>query len=105
MARTEKEKTKNKKKKPFKKRNRGFFKGLLMGIFSISIAILFIGFTSALIIYLKFNNQLPDVRELKNFEPSTVTLMYSDQDKLIAELYLEKRIMVPLSKIPVQLKQ
>ena len=105
MARTEKEKTKNKKKKPFKKRKRGFFKGLLMGIFSISIAILFIGFTSALIIYLKFNNQLPDVRKLKNFEPSTVTLMYSDQDKLIAELYLEKRIMVPLSKIPVQLKQ
>ena len=105
MARTEKEKTKNKKKKPFKKRKRGFFKGLLMGIFSISIAILFIGFTSALIIYLKFNNELPDVRELKNFEPSTVTLMYSDQDKLIAELYLEKRIMVPLSKIPVQLKQ
>ena len=31
--------------------------------------------------------------------------MYSDQDKLIAELYLEKRIVVPLNKIPTQLKQ
>ncbi len=31
--------------------------------------------------------------------------MYSDQDELIAELYLEKRILVPLNKIPVQLKQ
>jgi penicillin-binding protein 1A len=31
--------------------------------------------------------------------------MYSEQDELIAELYLEKRILVPLNKIPVQLKQ
>ena len=31
--------------------------------------------------------------------------MYSDQNELIAELYLEKRIMVPLKRIPTQLKQ
>ena len=76
-----------------------------MGVFSIFITILLIGFIGTLSIYYTFTDQLPDVRKLKSFEPSTVTLMYSDQDELIAELYLEKRILVPLNKIPVQLKQ
>jgi len=105
MPKTEKEKISKKKKKPKKKRRSGFFKWLSMGVFSIFITILLIGFIGTLAIYYTFTDQLPDVRKLKSFEPSTVTLMYSDQDKLIAELYLEKRILVPLNKIPVQLKQ
>ena len=105
MARTEKEKVSKKKKKPPKKRKGGLFKWLFMGTFSIFMVILLIGFTGTLVIYYIFADDLPDVRVLKSFEPSTVTLMYSDQDELIAELYLEKRILVPLKKIPVQLKQ
>ena len=105
MARTEKEKASKKKKRPQKKRKGGLFKWLFMGTFSIFMVILLIGFTGTLVIYYIFADDLPDVRVLKSFEPSTVTLMYSDQDKLIAELYLEKRILVPLKKIPVQLKQ
>ena len=105
MARTKKEKISKKKKKAQKKRKGGLFKWLFMGTFSIFMVILLIGFTGTLVIYYIFADDLPDVRVLKSFEPSTVTLMYSDQDKLIAELYLEKRILVPLKKIPVQLKQ
>ena len=105
MARTEKEKASKKKKKPKKKRKDGLFEWLFMGTFSIFMVILLIGFTGTLVIYYIFADDLPDVRVLKSFEPSTVTLMYSDQDELIAELYLEKRILVPLKKIPVQLKQ
>ena len=105
MPKTEKAKISKKKKKPKKKRRGGFLKWLSMGVFSIFITILLIGFIGTLAIYYTFTDQLPDVRKLKSFEPSTVTLMYSDQDELIAELYLEKRILVPLNKIPVQLKQ
>lgn len=105
MTKTEKEKILKKKKKPSKKKKGSFFKLLYMGMFSIIIVILTIGFTSALVIYYNIADELPDVRELKNFEPSTVTLMYSDQDELISELYLEKRILVPLNKIPTHLKQ
>ena len=76
-----------------------------MAVFSIFITTLLIGFIGILAIYYTFTDELPDVRVLKSFEPSTVTLMYSDQDQLIAELYLEKRIVVPLNKIPTQLKQ
>ncbi len=95
---------KQKKKAPKKKRT-GFLKMLVIGVFSFSIVALLIGFTGAFFVYHKFSDELPDVRELKDFQPSTVTLMYSDKDELIAEFYLEKRIMVPLKEIPVQLKQ
>jgi penicillin-binding protein 1A len=105
MAKSETEKQPKKKKKPSKKRTGGFFRWLFMGIFTISIVIILVGFTGALVIYYTFADDLPDVRALKKFEPSTVTLMYSDENELIAELYLEKRILLPLDKIPVQLKQ
>ena len=104
MPKTKKERSSKKKKKTKKKRG-GFFKWLSMAVFSIFITTLLIGFIGILAIYYTFTDELPDVRVLKSFEPSTVTLMYSDQDKLIAELYLEKRIVVPLNKIPTQLKQ
>ncbi|MBT3517567.1 MAG: PBP1A family penicillin-binding protein [Nitrospina sp.] len=105
MPKTKKEKSSKKKKKTKKKRRGGFFKWLSMAVFSIFITTLLIGFIGILAIYYTFTDELPDVRVLKSFEPSTVTLMYSDQDQLIAELYLEKRIVVPLNKIPTQLKQ
>jgi len=79
MPKTEKEKISKKKKKPQKKRRGGFFKWLSMAVFSIFITILLIGFIGTLAIYYTFTDQLPDVRKLKSFEPSTVTLMYSDQ--------------------------
>ena len=105
MPKTKKEKSPKKKKKTKKKRRGGFFKWLSIAVFSIFITTLLIGFIGILAIYYTFTDELPDVRVLKSFEPSTVTLMYSDQDQLIAELYLEKRIVVPLNKIPTQLKQ
>ncbi|KMP10337.1 hypothetical protein UZ36_07945 [Candidatus Nitromaritima sp. SCGC AAA799-C22] len=93
------------KKKTHKKERGKFFKWLAVGGFSIFMMVLLVGFAGAFIIYHKFSDELPDVRELKNFQPSTITLMYSDQDELIAEFYLEKRIMIPLEEIPIQLKQ
>lgn len=105
MTKSQKEKTNKKKGKFPKKSWGGFLKWLSMGIFWFSIVVLLLGFTTALVVYYKFTDELPDVRTLKSFEPSTVTLMYSDQDELIAELYLEKRILVPLKTIPVKLKQ
>ena len=105
MPKTKKERSSKKKKKTKNKTGGGFFKWLSMAVFSIFITTLLIGFIGILAIYYTFTDELPDVRVLKSFEPSTVTLMYSDQDQLIAELYLEKRIVVPLNKIPTQLKQ
>ena len=105
MTKTQENKVAKKKKKTPKKIRTGFLEWLPMGIFLFFIVVLIVGFTGAFVVYYKFTDDLPDVRTLKSFQPSTVTLMYSDQDELIAELYLEKRILVPLKGIPVQLKQ
>ena len=59
----------------------------------------------AAVLYFHYSKDLPDVRALKEYQPSTITKLYSDNDDLIAEFYIEKRIIIPHEKIPLQLKQ
>ncbi|MCZ6513048.1 MAG: PBP1A family penicillin-binding protein [Nitrospinae bacterium] len=66
---------------------------------------LLLGFTGAGILYFKYSDGLPDVRALKNYQPNIITKVYSDQDELIAEFFIEKRILVPFDAIPLRLKQ
>jgi len=66
---------------------------------------LVLGFTGAGILYFKYSDGLPDVRALKNYQPNIITKLYSDQDELIAEFFIEKRILVPFDEIPLRLKQ
>ncbi len=64
-----------------------------------------LGFTGAGILYFKYSDGLPDVRALKDYQPTIITKVYSDQDELIAEFFIEKRILVPFDEIPLRLKQ
>ncbi len=43
---------------------------------------------------------LPPVEALKSFQPSLVTRVYADDNRLIGQFFIEKRIMVPLVHIP-----
>ncbi|WP_167528021.1 penicillin-binding protein 1A [Desulfosarcina alkanivorans] len=54
--------------------------------------------------FLALTRDLPQIRELENFEPSAVTRVYSADQVLLAELFLEKRRPVPIEQIPAQLK-
>ena len=94
---------KNRKKKPKEKSK--FKKFLMVSCFSIFLICLAAGFFGAAFIYFHYSKDLPDVRKLKNHQPSTITQIYSDQDEKIAEFYIEKRIIVPLENIPLALKQ
>ena len=82
-----------------------FKKWIFMSLFFLCLTSLFAVFAGAGAIYYYYSGELPDVRVLKGFEPSTITRLYADNDELIAEFYIEKRIVVPLSDIPLQLKQ
>ena len=66
---------------------------------------LVIGFTGASILYFKYSDGLPDVRVLKEYQPNIITKVYSDTDELIAEFFIEKRIMVGFDEMPLRLKQ
>ena len=100
---------KNKKrKKPGKKKIKEkskLRKILIISFFSIGLLCLTIGFIGAGFIYFYFSKDLPDVRQLKVYQPSTITQIYSDSDDKIAEFYIEKRIIVELENIPLSLKQ
>jgi len=87
-----------------KKRSR-LGKILIITFYSFTLFCLVAGFAGAGFIYFHYSQDLPDVRELKNYHPSTITQVYSQRNEKIAEFYIEKRIMTPLENIPKSLKQ
>lgn len=80
-------------------------KTLSLGGFILFLLLTLLGSGGAAYIYFKYAKELPDVRVLKDYQPSIITRIYSDQDELIGEFYVEKRIVIPLEKIPLRLKQ
>jgi penicillin-binding protein 1A len=50
--------------------------------------------------FYRVTRNLPQITSLTDYQPSIVTTVYDDNDSLIAEFYLERRIVVPLEQIP-----
>jgi penicillin-binding protein 1A len=50
--------------------------------------------------YYVYKKELPSLAQLRNIEPNLSTKIYSDDGKLIQEFYTERRIYVPLRRIP-----
>lgn len=67
---------------------------------TISIISGIIGFTG---IYFYLSKELPKISTLKDYRPPTVTAVFSDDERKIAEFYKERRIIVPLKKMPKML--
>ncbi len=55
-------------------------------------------------VYRQFSSDLPDVSLLRDYKPSLVTRIYDNSDSLIAEYYVQKRILTPLENIPHMLR-
>lgn len=71
---------------------------VLLGIFFLFSLIVF-G-----MILQRYTRDLPDPRLLENYTPNLVTKLYDCHNELIAEFFSEKRTLVPLTKIPVDLQ-
>ena len=56
------------------------------------------------IFYIAFQN-LPSVALLREYRPSLVTRIYSDDNKIIGQFYIEKRVLAPFKAIPLYLKE
>ena len=50
--------------------------------------------------FIALTHDLPQIRSLENFKPDAVTRIYSKDQVLLAELFIEKREPVPLETIP-----
>lgn len=55
-------------------------------------------------VFFGLTSDLPQIRALEDFKPSAVTRIYSADKVLLAELFIEKRDLVPLKDIPHYLK-
>jgi len=79
----------------FDKKRVGILLLFLFGIIFGSMAGFFIALT----------NDLPQIRNLESFKPSSTTRIYSMDEVLLAEFFLEKRDPVPIKIIPDNLKK
>jgi penicillin-binding protein 1A len=50
--------------------------------------------------YFYFTHDLPSIETLKNYKPSTVTKIFSEEGEIIGEFFYEKREVVSLDRIP-----
>ena len=52
----------------------------------------------------KLVDELPSISNLENYTPSIVTRIFDRNERLITELFVERRVLVPLKDIPVDLQ-
>jgi penicillin-binding protein 1A len=74
-------------------------------LFSLGFTLAIIGIVVGVLLFQHYSNQLPDYTQLEHYDPPTITRLYAADGKLLAEYATEKRIFVPLSAIPVRVRQ
>jgi len=79
----------------------GILKWLLLLLFISMSAVILAG----LGIYYYLSEDLPKIASLSDYRPPSITAVYSDDNRKIAEFYKERRIVVPLAKIPTRLTE
>jgi penicillin-binding protein 1A len=84
-----------------KEKRRKFFKRALLTL--LILAVCFIGVLIG--VYRAILQNLPDIAQLEEYEPSIVTYVYSDDEEVIGEYALQKRIPVAYDEIPEYLKE
>ncbi|MDD5434231.1 MAG: PBP1A family penicillin-binding protein [Nitrospira sp.] len=82
-----------------KKRSRVLFVIVFVIAFSIAVSAALAG------VFFFSSRNLPSVKSLREYTPSLVTRVYSDDNRIIGEFYVEKRVLVPLKAIPLYLKE
>src|SRR4030042_1748043 len=75
----------------------------------ISIAVVMIVITALAVFgvasYFYFTHHLPSIETLKNYKPSTVTKIFSEEGEVMGEFFYEKREVISLDRVPNHLIQ
>jgi penicillin-binding protein 1A len=57
------------------------------------------------VLYREITSDLPPVDQLLRYHPPVATRVYSDDDTLIGEFYVERRYLVPLDRVPQHVRR
>ena len=88
-----------------RKNQRGYFSKIFKWFFLISFIVILIGSIGIAGVYLYLSKNLPKISSLNDYRPPIITTVYSDDNRKIAEFFKERRIVLPLSKMPEMLKK
>ncbi len=64
-----------------------------------------IGVLGVALLFRKYSRELPAVEKLEGYSPSLITKIYDIRGELISELFVERRVVLPLSEIPVDFQR
>lgn len=84
---------------------RRWLRWLLLSVGLLCVLVLVVAGVAGVVVYQKLAADLPHVSELENYQPSLVTKVYDRYGELIADFFIEKRILVPLADIPLHVRQ
>ncbi len=73
----------------------------LLGVLGLSL----VGALAVAGLLWHYSQDLPDLNQLQNYQPSLVTQVYSSDRQLIGQFFIERRILTPLSAIPEHLRR
>ncbi|MFH1028031.1 MAG: transglycosylase domain-containing protein, partial [Pseudomonadota bacterium] len=89
------------RKAPAAQGNRGFISTLLLCVVTLGVVAL-LGVSGYIFFLLA---KLPRVDRLADYKPPIVSQVFGDDGSLVGEFYLERRIVVPVNKMPRKLIQ
>jgi len=79
--------------------NKRFFFSLVILLLIFALVGIGIGY------FISTLHKLPRIEQLSSFSPGQITTVYSDDGEILAEFFLERREIVPLSRIPEVLQK
>ena len=87
-----------------RRRPRRWLRWLLIACGLVTLFVGAVAAVAALWVFTVLPRSLPSVTALERFEPLQGTKVYDDNDELITELHVERRIFVPLGQVPKTLR-
>ncbi len=80
-------------------------RGLLIAVGFTCVFLSAAAGTGAYLLYQHFTEAMPDIGLLKSYQPSLITTIYADDETPVTQLFVERRVLIPLDKIPAKLKE
>src|SRR5437016_12765895 len=77
-------------------RPQSVWKAMLWGV----VTVVLIGFVAGLATVGYLLQDLPPITGLHEYQPSLVTRVYSSDKQVIGQFFVERRVLVPMGKIP-----
>jgi penicillin-binding protein 1A len=88
------------RKKRTRHQKRSIGKSLVLWFFLLVVILSLCGAGAGVVLYYRISKDLPKITSLPDYHPSVITTVYADDNRVIAEFFKERRIVLPMSEIP-----